>query len=1065
MESNLLRMYASQRKKNPARLSLLAGAALACYLFCAMPVPVFAADKTSTALVSTRVSGSVTDEKGAPLPGVTIFLKGTTTGAISDKDGNFSLNIPDGATGTLVFTFIGYQSQEIALSGRSSIKVIMQEDANKLNDVVIVGYGSQKKATLTGSVSVVKGSDLVKSPQPNVSNSFSGRISGVVANNVSGEPGADGSNILIRGMATTGSNAVLVVVDGVPGQIGGLERLDPNDIESVSVLKDASAAIYGNRAANGVILITTKRGKTGKASVSYSFNQGFSSPTRLPKLADAATYAKLVNDINYYNNPGGGLSQVYDAEQIQKFRDGTDPLNFPSTDWEKTTLESYALQNQHNLSVSGGSEDVKYFTSVGTIYQDGIYKNGASKYHQYNFRSNIDATITQRFKVGLSLSGREEDRESPTTLAADIFRSIYRSYPTAAAFYPNGLPTTGIDQANPALTATSIGGINRNPTQTFNGILKASYDIQEIQGLSVDGFFSADKSNSFSKAFYTPYTVYTLNKSTGIYAPSVQGGLSGTAYLYESQLNQSQITSNIKLNFVRQFDKHNVNAFVGYEQSKNTYDFFFARRNNFLTTTTPELSQGGTAANNATNGGSSSNNNATSPAYNYNRRSVISRLAYNYDEKYLLEGQLRADGSSLFAPGHQWGYFPSVSAGYRISKENWFKNSISFIDDLKIRASYGVLGDDIIGAYQYFDNYSSNNTVVFDNGSGASVQPGFALTKIANPNITWETAKKTDIGINAVFLKNFTLEAIYFRQVRSDILAYRNGSLPGTSGIVNPITGNPLVPAENIGKINNNGFEATLDYNHRGVFSWGAGANFTYAKSKVVYVDEAAGTLPYQRRTGGPLNTSLLYDATGIYRTQAQIDNTPHVTGAMVGDLIYKDYNQDGQITAADQIRTKYGNIPQIVYGLNLNAGYKNFDLSVLFAGQAQVSQYVLPESGTIGNFYSSWADNATSPSNPNGSYPRVSDRASTAVSGGLYNSTFWLNDASFVRLKNVQFGYTFPAKTLDRIHISGLRLYASAFNLFTITKVKDYDPEGISATGQFYPEQKIINIGANIKF
>lgn len=1035
---------------------------IACCIVYLQPSQSFAANKVSKQVTDVRITGKITDDKGAPLPGVSVSLKGSPAGTVSDINGSFLLSVPDAGSGVLVFTYIGYLTQEVPLSGRTNISVSLQVDSHSLNEVVVVGYGTQKKATLTGSISVINGAELVKSPQPNVSDSFAGRISGVIANNTSGEPGYDGSNILIRGLATTGSNSVLVVVDGIPGQIGGLERLDPNDIESVSVLKDASAAVYGNRAANGVILITTKHGKMGKASVVYSFNEGFSSPTRLPKLADAATYAQIVNDISYYDSPSGGMNQVYSADQIQKFKDGSDPLNYPNTNWETTTLKKYALQNQQNLTVSGGSEDVKYYTSAGITSQNGIYKNGATKYDQYNIRANIDAIVAKGFKIGLSLSAREEDRNFPTTGAGDIFRAIYRSYPTSAAFYPNGLPTAGIDQSNPALTPTSIGGTNYNPTETFNGIIRASYDIPGVKGLSLDGFFSADKSGVFDKAFYTPYTVYTYNSATKIYQPSIEGGSNGLAYLYESQLNQSLITSNIKLNFERQFGKHNINAFVGYEQSQTTYYSFWAQRNNFPTATTPELSQGGTAASDATNGGSSSDNSGD---YDYNRRSVISRLAYNYSEKYLLEGQLRADGSSLFAPGHQWGYFPSVSAGYRISKENWFSQKFTFINDLKIRASYGILGDDNIGAFQYFENYSFNNVVVLDNGSGASVQPGVDQTKLANPDITWETAKKTDIGINATFLRNFTLEAIYFKQVRSNILAYRNASLPGTSGIVNPYGGNPLVPAENIGKVNSSGFEGTLGYNHPGAFSWGVSGNFTYAKSKIIYIDEAAGTLSYQRQTGNPLNTYLLYKSIGIFRSQAQLNSTPHVPGAQVGDLIYADVNHDNQITAADQIRSKYGNIPQIVYGLTLNAAYKHFDLSVLFAGQAEVSQYVLPESGTIGNFYSSWADNAWSPSNPNGSYPRVSDRASSAVSGGLYNSTFWLNDASFVRLKNVQLGYTLPANTLSALHIGNVRVFVSAFNLFTLTKVKDYDPEGTSGSGQFYPEQRIINLGVNIKF
>jgi len=866
MELNLHVKDSPHWKRSPRFFLLIASIAIACLITCQMPSVAFANGSKVLGAQDVKISGKVTDEKGETLPGVSVTLKGTSTGVVTDINGKFSLNVADASLGTLVFTYIGYVTQEVPLKGQTTINVQLQADSKSLNEVVVVGYGTQKKATLTGSISVVKGGDLAKSPQPNVSSSFAGRVPGLIASNGSGEPGYDGSNISIRGLATTGSNSVLIVVDGIPGQIGGLERLDPNDIESVSVLKDASAAVYGNRAANGVILITTKHGKTGKAAISYNFNEGFSSPTRLPKLADAPTYAQILNDISYYDNPAGGFNQAYSADQIQKFRDGSDPINYPNTNWEKLTLKNYALQNQQNVTVAGGSDDVKYYTSVGITSQDGIFKNGATKYNQYNFRANIDATVAKGFKIGLSLQGREEDRKFPTTSAANNFRGIYRGYPTTAAFYPNGLPTVGFDNTNPAVTPTSAGGTTSNPTQTFNGILKASYDIPGVEGLSLDGFFSADKTGVFNKTFNTPYTVYTYNSATNIYTPSTQGGSNGRPYLYESQLNQALITSNIKLNFVRQLGKNNINAFVAYEQSQNTYNFFWAQRNNFPTATTPELSQGGSAPSDATNGGSSSDNNGN---YNYNRRSVISRLAYNYDEKYLLEAQFRADGSSLFAQGHQWGYFPSISAGYRISKENWFHDKVKFIDDLKIRASYGVLGDDNIAPYQYINNYTFNNSVVLDNGSGATPQPGIDLTKLANPNITWETAKKTDIGINAVFLKNFTFEGIYFRQVRSNILAYRT-SVPGSSGIVNPYdVTKPLVPAENIGKVNSAGFEATLGYNHPGTFSWGVSGNFTYAKSKIIYIDEAPGVLSYQRQTGNPLNTYLLYQATGIFRSQA----------------------------------------------------------------------------------------------------------------------------------------------------------------------------------------------------
>ncbi|MET4083883.1 TonB-linked SusC/RagA family outer membrane protein [Pedobacter sp. UYP30] len=997
-----------------------------------------------------EVQGKVTDNKGAGLPGVSVKEKNTQNAVITNNEGKYSITLKN-VKATLVFSFVGYTPIEKIVTG-SVVNAMLSDDNKSLNDVVVVGYGTQKKATLTGSISEVKGSDLVKSPQPNLTNSLAGRFSGLIASNRAGEPGYDDSNITIRGFATTGNNDVLVVVDGVPGALGGFSRLDPNDIESISVLKDASAAIYGSRAANGVILVTTKKGKIGKPTVSYSFNQGFTSPTSLPKLADAATYAQIANEIDYYNNMAGGLKQLYTDAQIQKFRDGSDPLNYPNTNWETAALKKSALQNQHNLNVNGGTEDVKYYMSLGTISQDGLYRNSATKYNQYNFRGNIDANITKRFKIGLSLSGRDEQRQYPTSGAGNTFRSIYRAYPTVVAVYPNGDYSTGIENSNPVALGTDIGGTNKNPAQYFNGILRASYQIPFVDGFSIDGFYSADRTYNFSKSFNTTYNLYNYNQASNSYTAVVAGGSGGAPSLNESQLNTSLNTSNIKLNYRKDFGKHHIDAFVGYEQSANRQESFSASRLNYPTAQTPELSQGGAAATDKNNAGSS---------YNYTRQSVISKINYNYEEKYLVEAQFRADGSSIFPQGKQWGYFPSISAGWRVSEEPWFKDNVKFIDNLKLRASYGQLGNDNVGQFQYYNNYAFNNSYVL----GGQIQSGIDLIKLANPNITWEVAKKTDIGLNATFLKNFNIELIYFKQVRSDILSTRNASIPAVSGIVNPDGGDPLVPSENIGKVNSQGFEGTIGYQKAGPFSFGVSANATYAKSKIIFIDEAPGALAYQKQTGQPLFTYLLYNSIGIFRSQQQIDNTPHVDGTKVGDLIYQDYNKDGKINADDQTRTKYGNNPLLTYGLTFNSAFKNFDLSLVLAGQSAVNQYLLPESGQVGNFYSSWADNRTSPTNPNGSYPRVDTRSSAAVSGGLYNSTFWLNNASFVRLKNVELGYTLPKELLTKIKLQNIRVYASGFNLFTVTKVKDFDPEGNNNSGQFYPQQRIINLGVNVKF
>jgi TonB-linked SusC/RagA family outer membrane protein len=1001
-----------------------------------------------SATAQSTVSGRVVS-KGVALNAVSVQVKGGGAGTSTNADGKYSINVP--ANATLVFSYVNFGVKEINVDGKTIIDIELLPLDQTLTDVVVVGYSTQRKATVTGSVSVVKGADIVKSPQPNLSNSLAGRFSGMIINNRSGEPGYDGSGILIRGLATTGSNDVLVVVDGVPGQVGGLERLNPNDIESISVLKDASAAIYGSRAANGVVLITTKRGKTGKPTISASFNQGFSSPTRLPKMADAATYAAITNEIAYYNSPAGGMNQQYSAEEITKFGNGSDPLNYPNTDWAAASLKKTALQNQANISVSGGTENLKYYVSAGTLYQDGIYKKGATNYHQYSFRSNIDANVTKDFKVSLYLSGRQEDRQFPTAGAGYIFRSIYRAYATIPAFYPNGLPSRGIEGANPAVMATDIGGLTKNPSLIFNGILKGSYNIAAVKGLSVDGFFAVDKSGNFNKSFSEPYVLYSYDRNNNTYNQSIVGGSNNLATLTESQYSQAQTTSNIKLNFKRSFRQHNVDAFVGYEQSEIRSETFGAFRQNFPTTQTPELSQGGTASIDQTNYGSS---------YHFTRKSYLGKVSYNYSEKYLLDVQMRIDGSSTFPKGNQYGYFPSVSAGWRVSKESFFH--VGFINDLKIRASYGSLGNDAVGLFQYLNNYSFNSQLVL----GSNIVPGIDLTKLANTAIHWEDARKTDIAVEATFLNNFNLEFIYFQQKRSNILAIRNASIPNVSGIVNAYGSDPLVPSENIGKINSKGFEATLGYSKKSKdFSYGISGNITYAKSTIINIDEAAGLLDYQKQTGRPLNTYLLYNSIGIFRSAADIARYPHLSVAQPGDLIYEDINGDGAITADDQVRTKYGNIPQLTYGFLLHAGYKNFDLSMVFAGQSQVSQYVLPEAGTVGNFYSSWADNRWSPTNTAGSYPRVDTRSSASVNGGLYNSTFWLNNASFLRLKNVELAYNLPAALLGKTKMQSLRIYLSAFNLFTITKVKDYDPEGNSGSGQFYPQQKIINAGVNVTF
>ena len=994
-----------------------------------------------------EITGTVTDSAGRGMTGVTISVKGSSVATTTDADGKFKIHAADNSI--LVFSYVGYLPREERVGSRSSIglRMTVNETDQGLNQVIVVGYGTQKKATVTGSVATVQGADLVKSPAPDLSNSFAGRMPGVIALNTTGEPGYEGTNILIRGQATLNNNSPMIVIDGVANRLGGLERLNPNDIESVSVLKDASAGIYGAEGANGVILITTKRGKSGRPVVSFDYNQGFMQPSRLPKLADAATFATIQNEISYYDDSSNGLNHIYTPDQITKFRNGSDPLNYPNTNWQKAVLKKVALQDKQDLAIRGGNDNITYYLSLGNLFQDGLYKNGATKYKQNNVLSNIDVKVNDKLKFGLNLGYRYENRTTPAAAgAAAIFGQIYSIYPTIPAIYPNGLPSTGTNGGqNPVVEVNgNLVGTLKNVTNTFNGTLTGAWTLP-IKGLSVDGFLGVDQAVLNSKQFATPWITYQYAQPTNTYTPIKDGPTQPN--LNQGNVTNTLVTANVKLNYAAHFGQHNLAAFVAYEQSNYNADTLNASRLNFLSSGLPELSQGGT---NPTDYGNSGNSLQTT------RQNYFGRINYDYAGKYLLEFQLRRDGSSIFGPGHRFGTFPGVSAGWRLSQENFMKDQ-DWLNELKLRASYGRLGNDKVSPYQYLDNFSYSSGI-FATGASQN-QLGINYNLLANPNITWEVSNKYNIGIDGTILKHWTFEFNLFQDKRANILLPLNASIPGVTGIASS-----QIPAENIGKARNRGFDASLNYQKRlDKWSFNIGGNFSYARSKVISEDEAPNTIAYQKGTGQPIGSQLLYQAIGIYKTWDQVNATPHIDGTQPGDLIYKDVNHDGQITYADEVRAGKSSIPWIVYGITAGVSWNNIDLSVLFAGQADAVQYLLPDAGTVGNFPSSWADNRWSPSNPNGAYPRADDRSGTYYSN--YRSTFWLRNTSFLRLKNAELGYTFSPDLLRRAGIRGLRVYANGFNLLTFTHLKDYDPEGNNETGYFYPQQKIYNLGLNVTF
>ncbi|MEQ8474491.1 MAG: TonB-dependent receptor [Marinoscillum sp.] len=1030
-----------------------------------IPILLLVLDHASFAQANVVSGQIVSTDDGVGLPGVTVLVKGTTIGTVTDYEGNYRLDVSEDDA-VLVFSFVGYEAQEVTVGGRSTIDVSLDVDIESLEEVVVIGYGTQKKETLVSSVSTVKGEDLVKSPQPNLSNSFAGRVSGIIATTASGEPGFDGSRLLIRGQSSNGDNSPLIVVDGVISQLGGLERLDPNNIESVSVLKDASAAIYGSRAANGVILVTTKKGASGKPQFNLSYNQGFISPTRLPDMASSAQYAQILNEIQYYANRGGGLNQIYTEEEIQTFENGSDPTNYPNTDWLKDVISNNSTQSQTSLSVSGGSDNIQYFASLGSRKQESIYKNGITSFEQINLRTKLDVQATENLKLGTNINVRSEEGIYPTTGAQAIFRAAYRSKPIDVTGYDGvgyGVDAEGTSN-NPLALVTSAPGKDVQPKTIINTILNFEYTLPFLKELSVKGFYAADRSTAKRKRFELPFNVYApIDGTNPVQYAEVPNNIP-SPQLLERQDNQELNTSHIALHYNKSFGDHYVSAFGAFEQSRFNSNYIEAFRRGFLSDAVDELNQGPVGVDEngspyATNGGNS---------FEESRRNYFGRVAYDYATKYLVEAQVRYDGSSKFAEGNQYGFFWSSAVGWRVSEESFF--NVSQINDLKLRASYGVIGNDRVPDFQFLNRYQNIGAGYVVDGAA---QTRYVLSQIANRDITWEEAKKLDVGLEAKFLKNFSIEADYFLE-RRDGLLIAPGDLPWVSGIVNEwdatssTTDNvpAIVPQANLGLVENRGFEVQASYS--GILNqvnFFVSANMTYAKNEVVNVNDPE-ILEWKKAEGKQLNAALYYQAVGIFRTPEDLANNPSLPANVLGDLMYRDVDGDGEITANDQVRSDYTNVPQLVYGVTTGAEWKGFDFTVLIQGQGRSEQYFLPEAGTIGNLTKTWADNRYSPTNLTGSYPRAVSRTSSSLNGGNETRTdFWVVNTSFLRIRNVELGYSIPQNVLEKVKLKQARIYLKGLNLATFTSSNDFDPEVNNNQGHGYPQHRIYNIGATINF
>lgn len=999
------------------------------------------------------VSGRVSSDNES-LPGVNVLVKGTSNGTVTDVNGDYSLTVEDG-TETLVFSFIGYVTQEVAINGQSVINVTLVADVQSLEEVVVVGYGEKKKATVTGSVTSVRGDVITQAPVTNLSNALAGRLPGVLFINRSGEPGYDGSQIRIRGTNTIGNPSALVVIDGIANRSGGLERLNPADIESITVLKDASAAIYGAQAANGVILVTTKRGVAGKPEINFNYNLGFNTPTRLPEVADAATYATMLNEIDEYR----GLGPRYSADEIQKFRDGSDVWRYPNTKWYDEVIKNVSAQDNLNLSVSGGTNDgVKYFVSVGKVSEDGFYKNSATKYNQYNFRSNIDAKITDFFQLSIDLAGRKENRNFPTVGADQIFRMLIRGKPNLPAYWPNGLPGPDIENGvNPAVVSTNATGYVVDDNHVFQSNIRGTIDVPGVEGLQVILNASFDEGFRPVKRFRTPWDLYTWDYATvdSNGEPVLVKGSRGssTPELTESMERSSGMTTNAYVNYTRNFGVHGIGFMVGVEKQKLEGNHFDAFRNAYLSTAVDQLFAGGDNL-------SKTNNNNTNLLFTTARLNYFGRINYNYAEKYLLEMVWRYDASYIFPEDERWGFFPGVSAGWVMSEEPFMAN-VGFVDRLKLRGSWGQLGNDRmdpnnarLDEFQFMSAFGFGGGYIFNyNVLTTTITP----TSVPNPGITWEVANNSNIGLEGVlFGGKVSFEFDYFNNIRSQMLIARSGSIPLTAGFT--------PPRENLGKLRNRGVDFLVSYNGQaGELSYSIGVNGGYSQNKILFWDEAPGFDPWQTSTGRPVGSNLFYNAIGVFRDQAAVDAYPHWPGARPGDIIFEDYNEDGVIDGRDRVRQEYNNIPRFQGGLSLNANYKGFDLAVLFQGATGAKQYIRTQSGDFGNYLMDFVEGRWTTENPSSEKPRSFNREDEYWMSQA--NTFWYRSTDYLRLKNLQLGYTLPAELVSRISLKSARFYVNAMNLVTWDQFDVFDPETDNQDGTVYPQKQVYNVGVNLTF
>jgi TonB-linked SusC/RagA family outer membrane protein len=1024
------------------------------------------------------VTGTVTSsEDGTSLPGVNVLVKGTNRGTTTDADGKYTIQVA-GGDAVLIFSFIGYTSQEIAVASQSAIDVALVADIQQLGEVVVVGYGTQKKITLTGSVANIKGDEMLRTKNENPQNMLTGRVAGVRVWQKSSEPGTYNNNFDIRGLGDP-----LVVIDGVQRTTEDFQRLNPNDIDDISVLKDASAAIYGVKGANGVLLVTTKKGtKGGKPTVTYSGTYTLQKPSGMPMLADPYETMTLYNERSMNNINGGSI--IYTPQDFEDFRNGTRK----AADWNALLFSDVSPQTQHNLGISGGTDKTQYYIGAGYLYQEGFFKSGDLNYNKFNVRSNITTEIARGLTFNINLSGINEQRNNPYSSAVDIIRNYWRQgvlFPAYADPEQTMLSYEGLDleENTVAKMRSDISGYRKYNTKHLQSSASLNFDLGTVspflEGLSAKALISYDYRTDNNTAYRKEYYQYRYNELTGLYEQKLYN-VSSPSQLKRELYSKQQLLGQFTFNYNRTFGEHEFNGMLGYETQKRTGDNFYAQRN--LAFAMPYL-LGGVNEDQV----SGMEFDEENELYDFAYSSIFGRLNYTYRGRYIVEGQFRRDGSSKFFSGNQWGFFPSGSVGWRISEEPFFQSisALSFVDQLKLRASYGVLGDDGELEYDWATGYTY--PAIGENASngyynhyapgyvfGGNFVYGVDALALPNTNSTWTTSHTFNIGVdfegwNGLF--GFSLD--YFDRRRTGRLERASANLPTVVGA--------LAPRENVNSDRHFGIDLALSHRNKiGELSYQVKAIATITRNQyLVAVQNGGYGNSYDQWRNDNLNDRYQgmqfgFEGAGRYTSWEDIWSYPIYKdrGILPGDYKYQDWNGDGEINDQDQHPFAYDQTPWLNFSLSYDCSYRNFDLNFLFQGTALGSmEYKEPlysiwganGGGTLEQYLDRWhpVDPLADPYDPEtewasgyygftGNYPRT-------------NSDFNRVSTAYLRLKSIELGYTLKPRALSS---SSVRFFVNAYNLFTITGVKFVDPEHADdELGRLYPLNKTYTIGVSATF